>query len=96
MAFFTELQQNILRVEWKHKRSQVANVILRKMEVEESGSLTSDHLSKLQLSKQYGSGTKNSNIDQWNRKPRNKCTHLKSINLWQRRKVVLGKLDSYM
>ena len=31
-----------------------------------SGSLTSDY-TKLQSSKQYGTGTKNRNIDQWNR-----------------------------
>ena len=30
----------------------------RKTEMEESGSLTSDNITKLQLSKQYGSGTK--------------------------------------
>ena len=28
------------------------------MEMEESGSLTSDNITKLQLSKQYGTGTK--------------------------------------
>ena len=36
------------------------------MELEESGSLTSDYTEKLQLSRQYGTGRK-TNIDQWNR-----------------------------
>ena len=37
------------------------------MELEESGSLTSDYTTKLQSSKQYGAGTKNRHIDQSNR-----------------------------
>ena len=37
------------------------------MDLEESGSLTSDFTTKLQSSKQYGTGTKNRDIDQWNR-----------------------------
>ena len=38
------------------------------MELEETGSLTSDYTTKLESSKQYGTGTqKNRNLDQWNR-----------------------------
>ena len=37
------------------------------MELEESGSLASDYTTKLQSSELYGTGTKNRNIDQWNR-----------------------------
>ena len=39
------------------------------MELEESGSLTSDYITKLQSSKQYGTGGKKKNprnTDQWN------------------------------
>ena len=53
MAFFTELEQSM------NGRPQRAKAILReKLELEESGSLTSDYATKLQLSKQYGIGPK--------------------------------------
>ena len=46
LAFFTELEQKVL---WRHKRSQIVKAILReKMELEESGPLTSDYTTKLQ------------------------------------------------
>ena len=37
------------------------------MELEESTFLTSDYTTKLQSSRQYGTGTKPENIDQWNK-----------------------------
>ena len=37
------------------------------MEIEESGSLTSDYTTRLQSLKQYNHQHKNKNIDQWNR-----------------------------
>ena len=37
------------------------------MKLEESGLLASEYTTKLQSSKQYGIGTKNRSIDQWNR-----------------------------
>ena len=37
------------------------------MELEESAFLTSDYTTKLQSSRQYGIGTKNGYIDQWNK-----------------------------
>ena len=37
------------------------------MELEESTFMTSDYGTKPQSSRQYGTGTKNRNIDQWNK-----------------------------
>ena len=52
------------------------------MELEESGPLISDYTTKLQSPKQYGTGTKKRNTDQWNR-PENPetspCTYGKLI-----------------
>jgi len=57
MAFFTELEPKISQLIRKHKRPQIAKAVLR-MELEESSFLTSDYTTKLQLSRQYGTGTK--------------------------------------
>ena len=39
----------------------------RRMELEKSSFQTSDYITKLQSSRHYGTGTKNRNIDQWNK-----------------------------
>ena len=69
---------------WRHKRLPVTKAILRgkKMEVEESDSLTSDYTTKLNQSKQYGTGAKTEIcVMEKERKPRNKLTHLWPINI---------------
>ena len=52
MAFFKELEQKISQFVWKHKRPPIAKAILRK----KNGA--SDYTTRLQQTRQYGSGTK--------------------------------------
>ena len=58
MAFFTELEQKISHFIWKHKRPQIFKAVLRKNGAGEISFLTSDYTTKLQSSRQYGTGTK--------------------------------------
>ena len=50
------------------QQSQTAKAILRRMELEESTSLTSDHIIKLEALRHYGTGTKTAigtNVFHW-------------------------------
>ena len=67
MAFFTELEQKISEFIRKHKRPQIAKAVLsKKSETGGIKPLTSGYTTKLQSSRQYGTGT-NRNTDQWNK-----------------------------
>ena len=86
--FFTELEQKTLNTYGKIKTPKKPKQSWEgKTELKRSGSLTSNCITKLLPSKQYGTGTKkqtHTSMEQ-NSKPRNKPTHLWSINVWQRR-----------
>ena len=87
IALFTELEQKISQFIYKHKRSRIAKVVWEgRMELEESTFLTSVYTTKLQSSRQYGTGTKQKYRPiEWDRKPKNKPMHLWVTYFWQRR-----------
>ena len=78
MVFFRELEQIISQFVWKCKKPQIAKAILRmKNGTGRINLLTSGYTTKLQSSRQYGTGTKTKyRSKEPNIKPRDKSMHL--------------------
>ena len=68
MAFFTELKQKISQFIWKHKRFQIAKVVLRKENGAEGNNLPVFRLHyTTTVIKTVWYWHRNRNIDQWNK-----------------------------
>ena len=67
-VFFTELEQIISQFVWKHKKPRIAKENLRKKNGPGGIDLPVFRLyTKLQSLRQHGTGTKTTNINQWNK-----------------------------
>ena len=95
MAFFTELEQKFSQFIWKHKRPQVAKVVLRKNKGAGGINLSDFRLYyKATVIKTVWYWHKNRNIDQWDKieSPEiNPCTYGYLIFLQRRQEYTMGK-----
>ena len=85
MAFFTELEQKIFKFVGKHRRPRIAKTILRK-KTGARGIMLPDFRMyyKAIVIKGVWCGKQAYRSVEQDRKPRNKPTHLRSINLQQK------------